>query len=89
MKYKKTLERAIKKTEKEYEEFAKVRECNDYLLGYTDGLAFALGKYKERATIKVIHNIIQSFVRNNYGRSEASNPAWSIDCLAEEIEKEL
>ena len=45
MKYKQILEREIKKTEKEQDEFLKMQECNEYRLGYEDGLKFALQKY--------------------------------------------
>ncbi|MCQ2561999.1 MAG: hypothetical protein MJ158_00020 [Alphaproteobacteria bacterium] len=49
MKYIQILEKEIKKTEKEQDEFLKVQECNEYRLGYEDGLRFALQKYKEQS----------------------------------------
>ena len=49
MQYKKILEREIKKTEKEQDQFLKMQECNEYRLGYEDGLKFALKKYQEQS----------------------------------------
>lgn len=48
MEYKKTLERAIKKVEKEQDEFLQAQECNEYRLGYEDGLKFALKEYNKQ-----------------------------------------
>ena len=48
MEYEKILEREIKKTEKEQDQFLKMQECNEYRLGYEDGLKFALKKYQEQ-----------------------------------------
>lgn len=49
MEYEKILEREIKKTEKEQDQFLKMQECNEYRLGYEDGLKFALKKYQEQS----------------------------------------
>lgn len=49
MQYEKILEREIKKTEKEQDQFLKMQECNEYRLGYEDGLKFALKKYQEQS----------------------------------------
>ena len=49
MEYKKILEREIKKTQKEQDQFLKMQECNEYRLGYEDGLKFALKKYQEQS----------------------------------------
>lgn len=49
MEYEKILEREIKKTQKEQDQFLKMQECNEYRLGYEDGLKFALKKYQEQS----------------------------------------
>ena len=49
MNYEQILEREIKKTEKEQDQFLKMCECNEYRLGYEDGLKFALKKYQEQS----------------------------------------
>ena len=49
MQYEKILEREIKKTEKEQDQFLKMQECNEYRLGYEDGLKFALKRYQEQS----------------------------------------
>lgn len=49
MNYEQILEREIKKTEKEQDKFLKTRDCNEYMLGYEDGLKFALKKYQEQS----------------------------------------
>ena len=49
MNYEQILEREIKKTEKEQDQFLKMQECNEYRLGYEDGLKFALKKYQEQS----------------------------------------
>ena len=49
MEYEKILEREIKKTEKEQDQFLKMQECNEYRLGYEDGLKFALKRYQEQS----------------------------------------
>jgi len=48
MKYEKILEREIKKTEKEQDEFLQGQECSEYRLGYEDGLKFALQEYNKQ-----------------------------------------
>lgn len=48
MQYEKILEREIKKTEKEQDQFLKMQECNEYRLGYEDGLKFALKEYNKQ-----------------------------------------
>ena len=55
MEYKKTLERAIKKVEKEQDAFLQAQECNEYQLGYEDGLKFALKEYDKRLQNKTTH----------------------------------
>ena len=49
MEYEKILDREIKTTEKEQDQFLKMQECNEYRLGYEDGLKFALKKYQEQS----------------------------------------
>ena len=49
MQYEKILEREIKKTEKDQDQFLKMQECNEYRLGYEDGLKFALKRYQEQS----------------------------------------
>ena len=49
MEYEKILEREIKKAQKEQDQFLKMQECNEYRLGYEDGLKFALKKYQEQS----------------------------------------
>ena len=53
MNYEQILEREIKKTRKEQDQFLKMQECNEYRLGYEDGLKFALQKYKKQLGGKV------------------------------------
>ena len=49
MEYEKILEREIKKTQKEQDQFLKMQECNEYRFGYEDWLKFALKKYQEQS----------------------------------------
>ena len=48
MKYKQILVQEIKKTEKEQDEFLQSQDCNEYRLGYEDGLKFALKEYNKQ-----------------------------------------
>lgn len=36
-------------------------------------------------TKKFFKGVIYKWVKDNYGQSEADNPSWSIDALAEEL----
>lgn len=88
-KYIDTLEREIQKAEQEYFDRSDVGQGIEYEVGYQDGVKFALKEYQKRATPGTFARVIYKFVKRNFGESEANDPSWNINALANEIAKEL
>lgn len=82
------LEKEIRKSDKRFES-SDVEQCIEYEVGYQDGVKFALREYQKRATPRTIARLIQMFVRQNFGTSEANDPSWNIKALANEIANNL
>ena len=88
-KYIDILETEIRKAEQEYFDRSDVGQGIEYEVGYQEGVKFALKEYQKRATPGTFARVIYKFVKRNFGESEANDPSWNINALANEIAKEL